>query len=190
MIDNSKIIIECIRTGKNNEALKYLYKGPLKKIRKFILMNSGTLDDANDVFQDAVIVLFQYVKNGKYNEAHDLDGFLFKVAKNAWIDISRKKQRTLSSSYINEEIHDEADYLNDIISKEQLNMFHQLFNQLEENCRKILSYVIFEKKSMKEISLMMGLKDEKVAKNQHYRCKKYFTKIVSDNKEAITLLKN
>lgn len=43
---------------------------------------------------------------------------------------------------------------------------------------------------MKEISQLMGFKDEKVAKNQHYRCKKYFTKIVSDNKEALTILKN
>lgn len=190
MKDNSKIIIECIRTGKNNEALEYLYKDPLRKIRKFILMNSGTLDDANDVFQDAVIVLFQYIKTGKYKEEYDLDGFLFRVAKNAWIDIARKKQKVVSSSFVDDNIQDESDHLNDLITDEQLHLFHTLFNKLEENCKQILSYVVFEKKSMKEISQLMGFKDEKVAKNQHYRCKKYFTKIVSDNKEALTILKN
>jgi RNA polymerase sigma factor (sigma-70 family) len=190
MKDNSKIIIECIRTGKNNEALKYLYKDPLRKIRKFILMNSGTLDDADDVFQDAVIVLFQYVKNGKYKEEYELDGFLFRVAKNAWIDIARKKQKIIKASFIGFDIGDESDYLKDLIRDEELNTFHMLFNKLEDNCKKILSFVVFDKKSMKEISELMGFKDENVAKNQHYRCKKYFTKIVSENKEALTFLKN
>jgi len=190
MKDNSKVIIECIRTGKNNEALKYLYKDPLRKIRKFILMNSGTLDDADDVFQDAVIVLFQYVKTDKYKDEYELDGFLFRVAKNAWIDIARKKQKVIKASFIGFDISDESDYLKDIIRNEELNTFHMLFNKLEDNCKKILSYVVFDKKSMKEISELMGLKDEKVAKNQHYRCKKYFTKIVSENKEALTILKH
>ncbi len=190
MNDNSKIIIECIRTGKNNEALKYLYKDPLRKIRSYILKNSGNLDDADDVFQDAVIVLFQYVKNGKYNEEHDLDGFLFRVAKNSWIDIARKKQKNIKASFIGFDIADDSDHLNDMIKDEQLTAFQTLFDKLEDNCKKILSYVIFDKKSMKEISALMGMKDEKVAKNQHYRCKKYFTKLVSDNKETLNLLKN
>ena len=43
---------------------------------------------------------------------------------------------------------------------------------------------------MKEIAELMGFKDENVAKNQHYRCKKYFIKIVSENKEALTILQN
>jgi len=190
MKDNSKIIIECIRTGKNNEALKYLYKDPLRKIRKFILMNSGTLDDADDVFQDAIIVLFQYVKNGKYNEEYDLDGFLFRVAKNAWIDIARKKQKIIKASFIGFDISDDTDHLNDLIKEEKLSTFHSLFNKLEDNCKKILSYVVFDKKSMKEIAELMGFKDENVAKNQHYRCKRYFIKIVSENKEALTILQN
>jgi len=188
MKDNSKIIIQCIRTGKNNEALKYLYKDPLRKIRRFILTNSGTLDDADDVFQDAVVILFDYVKKGKFKEEYDLDGFLFRVAKNAWIDLARRKQRVIKESLIGFDVSDNSDVLRDMIKEEQLKTFHTLFNKLEENCKKILSYVVFENKSMKEISELMNLKDENVAKNQHYRCKKYFMKIVSDNKETLNSL--
>ena len=91
----SSVVIESIRNGDNNKALEYLYKDPLRKIRKFILTNSGTLDDADDVFQDAIVVLFHYVKTGKYKEEYDLDGFLFRVAKNAWIDLARKRQKII-----------------------------------------------------------------------------------------------
>jgi RNA polymerase sigma factor (sigma-70 family) len=190
MNDNSKLIIQCIRTGKNSEALEYLYKDPLRKIRKFILNNSGNLDDADDVFQDALVALFHFVKQGKYNEEYDLDGFLFRVAKNSWIDMARKKQKVIKESFIGFDKSDESDILKDLIKEEQLNIFYTLFNKLEENCRTILSYVIFDKRSMKEISELMGFKDEKVAKNQHYRCKKYFTKIVTENKETLNSLRN
>jgi RNA polymerase sigma factor (sigma-70 family) len=189
MKDNSSSIIECIRSGKNNEALKYLYKDPLRKVRKFILNNSGTLDDANDVFQDAIIALFHYVKQGKYKEEYDLDGFIFKVAKNAWIDQVRKKQKVIRSSLVGFDVSDDSDFLKDMIQEEQLVTFHKLFNKLEENCKKILSYVVFEKKSMKEVSNLMGLKDDNVAKNQHYRCKKYFAKILSENQISLNVLR-
>lgn len=190
MKDNSKIIIQCIRTGKNNEALKYLYKDPLRKIRSFILKNSGTLDDADDVFQDAVVALFHYVQTGKYKEEYELDAFLFRVAKNSWIDLARKKKHVIKDEFIGYDMSDETDHLEELIKEEQLNAFHALFNKLEENCKKILSYVVFDKKSMKEISDLMGMKDEKVAKNQHYRCKKYFMKLVSENQEALNILRN
>jgi RNA polymerase sigma factor (sigma-70 family) len=190
MKDNSKIIIQSIRTGKNNEALKYLYKDPLRKIRKFILNNSGTLEDADDVFQDAVVVLFHYVQTGKYKEEYDLDGFLFRVAKHSWIDLARKKKKVIKHELIGYDVSDETDQLEKLIKEEQLNTFHALFNKLEENCKKILSYVVFEKKSMKEISDLMRMKDENVAKNQHYRCKKYFSKLVLENQAALNILKD
>lgn len=188
MKDTSKII-ESIRSGKNQEALNYLYKDPLNKIRKFILRNSGTLDDANDVFQDAIIILFHYVKKGKYKEEYDLDGFLFRVAKNAWINLARKKQKVIKQEFTGYDVSDETDHLHDMIEEERLSTFRSLFDKLEDNCKKILSYVIFEKKSMKEISALMGFKDDNVAKNQHYRCKKYFSKILMENKEALKILK-
>lgn len=190
MKDVSKIIIECIRTGKNSDALKYLYQDPLRKIRKFILNNSGTLEDADDVFQDAVVALFDYVKKGKYNEAYELDGFLFRVAKNSWIDLARKRKKVTKEELIGFDKSDESYLLDDLIKAEQLDIFHSLFNKLESNCKKILMLAAFDKKSMKEISEIMGMKDEKVAKNQHYRCKKYFTKIVMENKEGLNYLQD
>lgn len=190
MKKDSKIIIEAIRSGNNDAALKYLYKDPLNKIRSFILKNSGSLDDANDVFQEAVITLFHYVQTGKYKEEYELDGFLFRVAKNKWIDIARKNKKVINDELIGFDHSDHTNHLDEIIKQEKLNTFHELFNKLEDNCKKILSYVMFEKKSMKEISALMDFKDEKVAKNQNYRCKKYFSKLLFENKEALNILRN
>jgi RNA polymerase sigma factor (sigma-70 family) len=186
----TQAIIESIRNGRNDEALNYLYKDPLRKVRKYILSNSGTLDDANDVFQDAVVALFHYIKTNKYNEEYEVDAFLFRVAKNSWIDNMRKNKKVLKEEFVGFDIGDDSNYLTETIAQEKLNTFHHMFNKLEENCKKILSYVIFDKKNMKEIAILMGLKNDNIAKNQHYRCKKYFSQILSENKEALNILKN
>jgi DNA-directed RNA polymerase specialized sigma24 family protein len=95
----------------------------------------------------------------------------------------------IRGSLVGFDVSDDSDFLKDMIQEEQLVIFHKLFNKLEENCRKILSYVVFEKKSMKEVSVLMGLKDDNVAKNQHYRCKKYFAKILSENQLNLNVLR-
>jgi len=189
MSSKADLVIESIRKGNNDVALKYLYKDPLRKIRKFILTNSGTLEDADDVFQEAVLVLFHYIRSGKYNDNYDLDGFLFRVAKNFWIDMARKKKNLIKEEFIGFDYADDSDLLVDMINEERMQTFHTLFNKLGDNCKSILTYFFFEKKSLKEITVLMGFKDENVAKNQQYRCKKYFSQIISENEGALKILR-
>lgn len=190
MKDTNKIL-ESIRKGEDDKALRYLYKDPLNKIRKYVLSNSGTMEDADDIFQDAVVTLFHYVKKGKYKTEYDLDGFLFRVARNSWIDKVRNSSKFVKQEFRGFDLSDsDDDQLDEIIQKEKLSVFHLIFNKLEDKCKQILHYAVFEKKSMKEIKSLLGYKDEKVVKTQHYRCKQYFSKLLAANKEALNILRN
>jgi RNA polymerase sigma factor (sigma-70 family) len=188
---NDLKIIESIRNGGNDQALSYLYGEPLRKIRKYILSNSGSKDDANDVFQDAVIILFNQVKKDKYNVELELDGFLFAVAKNLWVDKVRREKRMLNRDFSMEVNHsDFNDQLKDLIVKEKSAAFRKVFEKLDEKCRNILQYVIYDKLSMKEISEKMGYSNENVAKSNHYRCKQYLSKLVKEDGDLLNLLKH
>jgi RNA polymerase sigma factor (sigma-70 family) len=184
-------VIESIRNGGNDQALSYLYGEPLRKIRKYILSNNGSKDDANDVFQDAVIILFNQVKKDKYNAELDLDGFLFAVAKNLWVDKIRREKRMINKDFSMEINHtDFNDQLKDLIVKEKSAAFRKVFEKLDEKCRNILQYVIYDKLSMKEISIKMGYSNENVAKSNHYRCKQYLSKLVKEDGDLLNLLKH
>lgn len=185
MNKEAKKVLESIKKGEDQLALNYLYKTPLRKVRRYILNNSGTREDADDIFQDAVIVLFDYVLQNKFKEEYDLDGFLFRVAKNAWINKVKKKDVLVRSETLEIDTDNGVDYLQDIIKKEQLEAFHQVFNQLQENCKKLLTYVVFDQKSMKEVAVLLGMKDEKVVKSQHYRCKKYLIQLAKQEKNLL-----
>lgn len=184
-------IIESIRKGSNEQVLAYLYDKPLKKIRKYILSNKGTTEDANDIFQDAVVILFNQVKKGNYNTEHDIDGFLYSVARNLWIDKMRREKRMVTKDLSSGTDHtDFNDHLKDLIVKERSAAIRKAFERLDEKCRKILLYAIYEKLSMKEISEKMGYNNENVAKSNHYRCKQYLARMVKEDKELLSLLQN
>jgi RNA polymerase sigma factor (sigma-70 family) len=184
-------IIESIRNGSNDQALSYLYDKPLRKIRKYILSNNGSTEDANDIFQDSVVILFNQIINNKYKSDLDIDGFLFSVSRNLWIDKVRREKRMLNKDFTIETNHtDFNDQLKDLIVKEKSAALRTVFEKLDEKCRKILHYTIYEKLSMKEISVKMGYSNENVAKSNHYRCKTYLAKLVKEDESLLNLLKN
>lgn len=192
MKEEEKNIIHSIRTGANSIALEYLYDISLKKVRQYIMKNSGSKEDANDIFQDAVIVLFNQIQMNKFNEVYSIDAFLYSVARNLWIDkVRRSKKFTMFDSSIETTIHSqELDQLQYLIQKEKSTAMKQVFKLLDEKCQRILSYVIYEKRSMKEIKDLMGYSSEDVAKTNHYRCKQYLSKLVKNDPSLLELLKN
>jgi len=190
--EQEKKIIRSIQTGANSIALQYLYDVSLKKVRLYIFKNNGSKEDANDIFQDAVIVLFNQIRLDKFNENHSIDAFIYAVARNLWIDKVRRDKKFTSfdsnSDYLNRS--SDTDHLEYLIQKEKSSAMQQVFNLLDEKCQKILQFVIYEKRTMKEIKELMGYSSDDVAKTNHYRCKQYLSKLVKSNTRLVDLLKN
>jgi RNA polymerase sigma factor (sigma-70 family) len=190
--EQEKKIIQSIQTGANSIALQYLYDVSLKKVRQYILKNNGSKEDANDIFQDAVIVLFNQIRLDKFNENHSIDAFIYAVARNLWIDKVRRDKKFTSfdsnSDYLNRS--SDTDHLEYLIQKEKSSAMQQVFKLLDEKCQKILQFVIYEKRTMKEIKELMGYSSDDVAKTNHYRCKQYLSKLVKSNTGLVDLLKN
>lgn len=183
-------IIESIEKGDNSSALKHLYGEPLKKVRNYVLKNNGSRDDANDVFQDAVVALFNLIKKGKYDKGKDLDGFLYVAARNLWIDKVRKdKKREITDFSESFDHSDYTDHLKSMLTQEKLTAFKTVFNMQSERCKELLHYSIYERLSMKEISKKMGMNNEHVAKASHYRCKQALAKIIEENKGLTSTLR-
>ena len=192
MNEKETIIIESIRTGAHSVALQYLYDVSLKKVRHYIVSNNGSKEDANDIFQDTVIVLFNQIRSDKFNTSNSIDAFIYTVARNLWIDKVRRDKKMTHYDSPDEfaSLTDNHNLLDDLIKKEKSAAMKEVFEKLDEKCRKILSYVIYEKRSMKEIAELMGYSSDDVAKTNHYRCKGYLTKLVKSDPSLVKLLRN
>ena len=65
MKDYDKEILEAIDSGTNKPVLEKLYSEYFPGVKSYICLNNGDSDEAFDVFQEAVIVLFKKVKMKK-----------------------------------------------------------------------------------------------------------------------------
>jgi len=164
---------EIINRTKNKEygkLAKHLYRY-FPVIQKFILKNSGTKEEAEDVFQDALIIFFNKVNNGAFKLESTLNTYLFGISKNLWhVQLRKRKNEIVSDLYT----VNSASIENDINSAIEENLKFQkaleAVSSLGDRCKSLLLMFYYKKMSMAEIAKKTGVSSEKLVKNQKYRC--------------------
>lgn len=159
-----------VENFQNNDTrlLGALYKSQFPKLKRFVLANKGSEEQAKDVFQEAFIITWENVRKGVFvpNSNSEINGYLHRVAKNKWIDFVRSagfKKTTVLENYHDkmEEAEENSEYKFLLIEKG--------LKTLKEKCRDILKRFYFQKQSMAEIAEDNGW-TEQTARNNKYRC--------------------
>lgn len=189
MEDNQQIL-EAIKAGKDDKALNSLYTEIYPKIESFILKNGGDTEEAADIFQDAVLIFYKQVKQGKFKEENPIAGFVFTVSRNLWYNRVKKKNRNNDLTEHEYNIAEDRDVEGDLLTEEREKKINELLSHMEEKCKNILIDSIFNKLSMEEISEKMGFSSSDVAKTKNYKCKKKLIKVLQNNPEFKNLIFN
>jgi RNA polymerase sigma factor (sigma-70 family) len=166
-------ILEGIKLN-NDNVLTYIYKKYYKEIQHYIIKNSGNEEDARDVFQEALIVIYRKLKNNELHLTCAFNTYLYAVCRYLWLKTLNKDKNNIMvemDDQINDKIIDE-DLVNKINENEKFALYQKHFEKLEEDCKKILKLFV-NKTSLKEIAAIMGYKSEKYAKKRKFLCKEY-----------------
>jgi RNA polymerase sigma factor (sigma-70 family) len=158
---------------KNNDeqVLKYMYVTNYAKIENYVISNSGTIDEAKDIYQEAFIVVWRNVQLNKvsFDTADSVNGYLFKVAQYKWIDELRRKGKKKIQTLTGTEVI--AD-IGPATSKEENAYLEKVkihFATVGTPCKEVLKRFYFLKQSMAEIASNFSW-TEATAKNNKYRC--------------------
>ena len=152
-------------------ALKALYLENYPKVEQYVLTNSGTVEEAKDIFQEAFIAVWRNVQANRFTESQggSLAGYLFQVAKYKWLD-------HLRSAHVKKHVSlpkDNNGWLpaEELPEEEQayLAQIRNNFAKLGQNCRDLLKRFYFQKQSMRTIAAAFDW-TEATAKNNKYRC--------------------
>lgn len=183
-------IIEGIKKGKDREVLTEMYRVIYPKVYRYVTGNKGSEDDSKDVFQEAVLVFYRQVVDGKTDRITDITGFVIAVSRNIWINKAKRMRKEVEADML--EYYDGGDPnpLIQLLMGEKWSAYRKLFELVGEKCRELLTYSVYEKLSMEEIAVKMNLPNANAAKTQNYRCKQKLIDIVSSNKELTSLLKS
>ena len=158
-------------TKGDESALDFLYKKYYRMMTKLVITNSGTEDEARDIYQDALIVFWEKARKGNLVLTSKISTFIYSICLNLWRKELERKSR-LSS-----EEKDDVEFI-DIEKKERIQIIRACINELGETCKRILMYYYFDVLSMSDIAEKLGYANTDTAKTKKYKCKKRLDELV------------
>jgi RNA polymerase sigma factor (sigma-70 family) len=167
----------------DRKAIETIYKQHYNMVQSLVLNNSGYPDDAKDVFQEAMIVLYEKVRSGSFELNCQLKTYLYSVCRRLWLKRLNQMQRISPEV---ESLGETVPVEEELEKHEQRNqdflVMEQSLNNLGEPCRSLLKAYYLGKKNMVEIASDFGYTNADNAKNQKYKCLMRLKKIFSQTK--------
>jgi RNA polymerase sigma factor (sigma-70 family) len=176
-------LLEGLRSG-DNSVISYIYKTCYPSVSHLITGNNGSEDEAKDVFQEAVMVLYDKVTHENFELSSKLSTFLYAVSRRLWLKQINKRENAMGTS--DSDVLEIADVESDVqihLQKEhEFAKMDSAMNQLGEPCQTILRDFYIRNKSMNEICEKFGYTNTDNAKTQKYKCLQRLKKLFFDQK--------
>lgn len=155
----------------SDTVLEELYRRYFPMVLHLILNNSGTEDDAKDIYQETLIVLYEKVTADSLELNCLLKTFIYSVSRRLWLKQLSKRNRNGSSLLDTEDIADVDDDLTDHEARDrQFDLMADSLNRLGEPCRTLLEDFYIRHLSMQDITERFGYTNADNAKTQKYKC--------------------
>jgi RNA polymerase sigma factor (sigma-70 family) len=173
-------LLHLIRMG-DEEALVTLYAANRRPVTALVMRHHGSQDDAHDVLQEAVVVLWERVRQGKFEARAKLSTFIFATAKNIWLRRLARQRREMPTD-LQDEIQPSADPspLDEMVETETAERVARALTRLGEPCKTLLMLFYWEEASMEEIAGRLGFANAETAKSKKYQCKKALTNLLRE----------
>lgn len=134
--------------------IQSIYKKFVPKVVLFIMNNSGDRDQAQDVVQEVLILLFNQARANTLQLTCPFDAYFFLLCKRKWLN-ELKKTSNKGVTIIEDAVSMNESALQLIGQTEEFDEKQQLFNtmfqKLGDKCKELLK-LSFEIKSMEEVA--------------------------------------
>ncbi len=169
-LEEEKLLLQGLAEN-DKQAIETIYRENYAMIQSFILNNSGSADDARDIFQEAMIVLFEKARSDSFELSSQLKTYIYSVCRRLWLKKLNQNQRY--SGQI-EHIEDTIPVEEDLESHEKRNtdftLMENAMSKIGEPCKSLLDAYYIQKKHMQEIAADFGYTNADNAKTQKYKC--------------------
>jgi RNA polymerase sigma factor (sigma-70 family) len=160
-------IITLIRAGQSDKALDALYRF-FPVVRKMIRNNGGNRQDAEDIFQEALIILCKKIRETDFILTAQLSTYLFSVSRYLWKDDAQKRRLFIAGTP--ELPEEESDIQAAVVKERDARLAEKVLQELGDRCRELLLLYYTGRMKLKDIAVKMGYSSENTAKNQKYKC--------------------
>ncbi|MCD4696296.1 MAG: sigma-70 family RNA polymerase sigma factor [Bacteroidales bacterium] len=175
--------IEILDGVKNRDTnvLDFIYENYFHPIKLLVMKNNGSVEDAEDIYQDAILVIYQKVREEKLTLTCSFKTYLYSVCRLLWLKQLEKRRinnRTAEEAGLFIEIQE--DIFSIYEKNERYKLYLDHFKKLSFSCQKVLE-LFLAKIPLKEIARILGFKSDQYVKKRKFQCKeKLIQSIKSD----------
>jgi len=186
-------LVENLRSGQRmDESVKAIYRSHFESLCWYIMNNSGSRQDAEDIFQEVVVNFIDMVQKDKFRGESTIKTFLFSLNRYTWLNELKRRGRAMAreEKYERGQERVEMDTSHFIADREGKSEVLKIVGELGETCRKILLLFYYENMSMKEILEVTDYETEQVVRNKKYKCLKQLEQMIMEKPFLKETLKN
>lgn len=170
---------------RDNKTLRYIYKNYYRAVRQLVVLNNGTEQDAQDIFQETLIALFRNIRgNADFKLNCSFSTYLYSVARLLWLKHlrnTRDEEKKLSEAGEYIEFEEPEPFT---VTELRYSLYQKAFLKLPDDCQKILKLTL-DGLEQKNIAEEMGLKSENYIRKRKHFCKEYLIKLIKSDPDYL-----
>ena len=185
MTDNSFYLKALLNN--NTEVIISIYKDNFYKVKSFVIKNRGQKQDAEDIFQKALLQLAVRYKKEEFVIKTSFEAYLFTVCKNLWRrELNKSKIKVTSDGFFELKDNNE-DIALATLEQKRWELFTESLELISDNCKQVLK-LFFEKVSYAKIVETFKYNSETVARQRVFKCKGKLRELVKKDKRFKSLM--
>jgi len=168
--NSEKILLQGLARN-DKKAVETIYRENYSTVQSLIINNNGSADDAKDIFQEAMIVLYEKARSGTFELSCQIKTYIYSVSRRLWLKRLQQSNR-YSGDIGNAEavVQVEDDIEGHMRRDAEFEMMERAILGLGEPCKSLLEAFYMQKRNMQEIAASFGYTNAENAKTQKYKC--------------------
>jgi RNA polymerase sigma factor (sigma-70 family) len=151
-------------------------------VNRFVTNNNGRADDAEDVFQDTMLILLEKLRMDSFQLTASMKTYIMAIAKNIWLKKIRKNYLEIEfSDGLNNKFYEEINLAIDQ-EKTYFDKLQNLLHKVTEHCKGLIHDMFFKEKSIEQIQKEYGYSTKHNAQNQKHKCVEQIKKVKEQEK--------
>ena len=167
---NEQLLLQGLANN-DSKAIETIYKQNYNMVQNLILNNNGSYDDANDIFQETMIALYEKAKTESFVLTCKINTYVYSISRRLWL----KRLQQLGK------FNNQIESLKETVSVEEdieihrkrdaeYNIMEHALGSMGEPCKGLLEGYYLKKLDMQTLAKEFGYTNADNAKNQKYKC--------------------
>ena len=167
---------------RQSQVIRTIYDQYLPRITRFIVKNQGNEQDAQDIFQEAIMIIYANARKDGFALTCSFYTYLHAICRNLWLRHLKEKRKMSVTFSANWEYLNETEFEEAAREEEQFQLYWRHFKSLGKDCQRLLN-LFFKGESMQTIMKVMGFGSEGYARKRKFQCKEKLMNLISRDPE-------